>query len=261
MKILISNDDGYSAHGIEALVDALEGCGELLVVAPEVNHSGASNSLTLNRPLSVRRSSRGFHIINGTPSDCVHIALTGLLGSKPDLVVSGINNGANLGDDTLYSGTVAAAVEGHLFGIPSIAFSLISKGWNNLDAAARIAREIVQRQIDQSLQGSPLLNVNIPNLPYDQIKGIKVTRLGKRHPSQPVIPALNPAGDTVYWIGPVGSVQDATEGSDFGAIEQGWVSMTPLRVDLTHEHQLTKINDWLNKPFNIDQKAGASAGA
>jgi 5'-nucleotidase len=261
MKILISNDDGYSARGIEALVDALAGCGELLVVAPEVNHSGSSNSLTLNRPLSVRQSSKGFHIINGTPSDCVHIALTGLLGDKPDLVVSGINNGANLGDDTLYSGTVAAAIEGHLFGIPSIAFSLTSKGWNNLDAAARIAREIVQRQIDQSLTGSPLLNVNIPNLPYAQIKGVKVTRLGKRHPSLPVIPAQNPAGETVYWIGPVGPVQDATEGSDFGAIEQGWVSMTPLRLDLTHENQLAHINDWLNKPEKNKIKAGADAGA
>jgi len=265
MKILISNDDGYSARGIEALVDALEGCGELLVVAPEVNHSGSSNSLTLNRPLSVRHSSRGFHIINGTPSDCVHIALTGLLGTKPDLVVSGINNGANMGDDTLYSGTVAAAIEGHLFGIPSIAFSLTSKGWSNLDAAARIAREIVQRQIDQSLQavlqGSPLLNVNIPNLPYEQIKGVKVTRLGKRHPSQPVIPTLNPAGETVYWIGPVGQVQDATEGSDFGAIEQGWVSMTPLRLDLTHENQLAHIGDWLKKPLSAEFKTVASAGA
>jgi 5'-nucleotidase len=265
MKILISNDDGYSARGIEALVDALEGCGELLVVAPEVNHSGSSNSLTLNRPLSVRHSSKGFHIINGTPSDCVHIALTGLLGTKPDLVVSGINNGANMGDDTLYSGTVAAAIEGHLFGIPSIAFSLTSKGWNNLDTAARLAREIVQRQIEHSLKldhkGSPLLNVNIPDLPYAQIKGIKVTRLGKRHPSLPVIPALNPAGETVYWIGPVGPVQDATEGSDFGAIEQGWVSMTPLRLDLTHENQLTHVNDWLNKPLNTLIKANASAGA
>jgi 5'-nucleotidase len=261
MKILISNDDGYSAHGIEALVDALAGCGELMVVAPEVNHSGASNSLTLNRPLSVRTSSKGFYIINGTPSDCVHIALTGLLGEKPDLVVSGINNGANMGDDTLYSGTVAAAIEGHLFGIPSIAFSLTSKGWSNLDAAARIARDVVQRQIDMPLKGAPLLNVNIPNLPYDEIKGIQVTRLGKRHPSQPVIPTLNPAGETVYWIGPVGLVQDATEGSDFGAVEQGWVSMTPLRLDLTHENQLTHMSHWLNAPINSTSQVGADDGA
>lgn len=259
MKILVSNDDGYSARGIEALVDALQGCGELMVVAPEVNHSGASNSLTLNRPLSVRQSSRGFHIVNGTPSDCVHIALTGLFGEKPDLVVSGINNGANMGDDTLYSGTVAAAIEGHLFGIPSIAFSLTTKGWVNLDAAARIAREVVERQIKLSLTGSPLLNVNIPGIPFDEIQGIKVTRLGKRHQSQPVIPTLNPSGEKVYWIGPAGLAQDATEGTDFGAIQDGWVSVTPLRLDLTHDLKLKQVSDWLDAPLN--RLFGESAGA
>lgn len=261
MKILVSNDDGYSAKGIEALVDALDGCGELMVVAPEVNHSGASNSLTLNRPLSVRESSRGFYIVNGTPSDCVHIALTGLLGDKPDLVVSGINNGANMGDDTLYSGTVAAAIEGHLFGIPSIAFSLTAKGWLNLDAAARIARELVQRHLDQSLKGSPLLNVNIPALPYEQIKGVKVTRLGKRHPSQPVLPTQNPAGETVYWIGPAGDAQDARTGTDFGAIDQGWVSVTPLRLDLTHDAQLRDVGTWLGQTNEHIQEVTVRAGS
>ena len=203
MRILVSNDDGYNAAGIEALHQALQGLGELTVIAPETNCSGASNSLTLNRPLSVRQASNGFYYVNGTPSDCVHVALTGLLDFRPDLVVSGINNGANMGDDTLYSGTVAAAMEGHLFGIPAIAFSLIERGWPHLDSAARIAREVVERCRRQPLAPNTLLNVNIPAVPYDALKGLRVTRLGKRHPSEPVIKSRTPYGDPVYWIGPV----------------------------------------------------------
>lgn len=244
MRILVSNDDGYNAAGIEALHQALQGLGKLTVIAPETNCSGASNSLTLNRPLSVRQAANGFYYVNGTPSDCVHVALTGLLDFRPDLVVSGINNGANMGDDTLYSGTVAAAMEGHLFGIPAIAFSLIERGWPHLDSAARIAREVVERCRRQPLAPNTLLNVNIPAVPYDALKGLRVTRLGKRHPSEPVIQSRTPYGEPVYWIGPVGRVSDSADDTDFGAVEQLAVSVTPLRVDLTNYEQLAGIRAW-----------------
>jgi len=244
MRILVSNDDGYSAPGLEALVEALDGLAELTVVAPETNHSGASNSLTLNRPLAVRKAPNGFLYVNGTPSDCVHVALTGLLDARPDLVVSGINNGANMGDDTLYSGTVAAATEGYLFGIPAIAFSLVEKGWEHLDAAAAVARRIVRRQLEQPLGAPVLLNVNIPSLPPQAIKGVQVTRLGKRHPSEPVVRTTTPYGETVYWIGPAGLAADATPGTDFDAIVQGAVSVTPLRLDLTHHEQIPEVHAW-----------------
>ena len=245
MHILVSNDDGYTAPGIEALVHALRDLAEISVVAPEVNHSGASNSLTLSRPLAVRKAPNGFTYVNGTPSDCVHVALTGLLDRRPDLIVSGINNGANLGDDTLYSGTVAAAAEGYLFGIPSIAFSLVSKAWSNLDAAAQQARAIVAHQLTQPLTGATLLNVNIPDLPLDKILGIQATRLGKRHPSQPVMPTTTPSGETVYWIGPSGAAQDDSEGTDFYALQRGYVSVTPLRLDLTQQTQVSHVAQWV----------------
>lgn len=248
MKILVSNDDGYSAAGIEALAQALEGLGEITVVAPEVNHSGASNSLTLNRPLSVRQAKNGFYVVNGTPSDCVHVALTGLLDFKPDLVVSGINNGANMGDDTIYSGTVAAAVEGHLFGIPAIAFSLAQRRWEYLDEAALVAQAVVKRFINDPLAAKALLNVNIPGLPTQEHRGPKVTRLGKRHASQPVIAATNPHNETVYWIGPAGEAQDDSPGTDFHAVKHGWTSVTPLRMDLTHEQQVAVVGQWLSDP-------------
>lgn len=244
MRILVSNDDGYSAPGIEALVHALQGLGDITVVAPETNCSGASNSLTLNRPLSVRQASNGFHYVNGTPSDCVHVALTGLLDFRPDLVVSGINNGANMGEDTLYSGTVAAATEAHLFGIPAIAFSLVEKGWQHLDTAARVARKVVEQQISKPLPENTLLNVNIPCAPHEALNGLQVTRLGKRHPSEPVVRSTTPYGDPVYWIGPVGGVSDAAPDTDFGAIEALYVSVTPLRFDLTHHEQLDSVRRW-----------------
>ncbi|AHV94725.1 5'/3'-nucleotidase SurE [Bordetella holmesii] len=246
MRILVSNDDGYNAPGLEALVDSLSGLGELTVVAPETNHSGASNSLTLNRPLTVRTASNGFIYVNGTPSDCVHVALTGLMDARPDLVVSGINNGANMGDDTLYSGTVAAASEGYLFGIPAIAFSLVEKGWEHIESAARAARRIVERQIAEPLAAPVLLNVNIPNRPYEDMRGLRVTRLGKRHPSEPVVRTTTPYGDTVYWIGPVGLASDAAPGTDFHAIAEGAVSLTPLRLDLTQHAQLDLVGQWAN---------------
>lgn len=245
MHILVSNDDGYTAPGIEALVDALRDLAEISVVAPEVNHSGASNSLTLSRPLAVRKAPNGFTYVNGTPSDCVHVALTGLLDRRPDLIVSGINNGANLGDDALYSGTVAAAAEGYLFGIPSIAFSLVSKAWSNLEAAAQQARAVVAHQLTQPLTDVTLLNVNIPDLPSNKMLGIQATRLGKRHPSQPVIPTTTPSGETVYWIGPPGAAQDDSEGTDFYALQRGYVSVTPLRLDLTQQTQISQVAQWV----------------
>lgn len=244
MKILISNDDGYLAPGIIALANALSPIAEIVVVAPDSNRSGSSNSLTLDRPLSVFRAENGFYFVNGTPSDCVHIALTGGLSFKPDLIVSGINQGQNMGDDTLYSGTVAAATEGFLFGIPAIAFSQVEKGWAHLDAAAQIAREIVERDFD-ALQKPYLLNVNIPNLPYDQIKSIVATRLGKRHESEPVIRMQDPHGREIFWIGPSGKAKDAGEGTDFHAVANGAVSITPLQVDLTHAAQLDMLKKGL----------------
>lgn len=245
MKILVSNDDGYLAPGIIALAEALRPIAEIVVVAPDSNRSGSSNSLTLDRPLSVYRASNGFYFVNGTPSDCVHVALTGGLSFKPDLIVSGINQGQNMGDDTLYSGTVAAATEGFLFGIPAIAFSQVEKGWAHVDAAARIARDFVERDFAM-LQKLYLLNVNIPNLPYDQIKGIKATRLGKRHESEAVIKTLDPHGREIFWIGPAGKAKDAGEGTDFHAVANGFVSVTPLQIDLTHTAQLDALKKGLS---------------
>lgn len=245
MKILVSNDDGYLAPGIIALAEALRPIAEVVVVAPDSNRSGSSNSLTLDRPLSVFRADNGFYFINGTPSDCVHVALTGGLAFRPDLIVSGINQGQNMGDDTLYSGTVAAATEGYLFGIPAIAFSQVEKGWAHVDAAARIAREIVERDFDM-LQKPYLLNVNIPNLPYDEIKGIRAARLGKRHESEPVIRSLDPHGREIFWIGPAGKAKDAGEGTDFHTVAHGYVSVTPLQVDLTHSAQLDLLKKGLS---------------
>jgi 5'-nucleotidase len=238
MHILIANDDGYLAPGLAALVRACEGLGTIDVIAPEQNASGTSNALTLNRPLQMFEARgdhvRGFKVINGTPSDCVHVALTGLLPQRPDLVLSGINNGANMGDDTLYSGTVAAAMEGYLFGIPAIAFSLVDKGWGHLDAAAATARAV----IDQVLAGGPpaapwLLNVNIPARADATTLPRVVTRLGRRHASEPVIRQTNPRGEAIYWIGPAGDAREAGAGTDFHAVAAGAVSITPLQVDLT----------------------------
>jgi 5'-nucleotidase len=239
MRILIANDDGYLAPGLAALVRACKGLGQIDVIAPEQNASGTSNALTLSRPLSVFEARgehvQGFRVVNGTPSDCVHVALTGLLGYRPDLVLSGINNGANMGDDTLYSGTVAAAMEGFLFGIPAIAFSQAEKGWLELDAAAQTARAV----IDQVLASTPLeagpwlLNVNIPNRADAHSLPRRITRLGRRHASEPVIRQTNPRGEAIYWIGPAGDARECGEGTDFHCVANGAVSITPLQVDLT----------------------------
>jgi 5'-nucleotidase len=239
MKILISNDDGYQAPGLVALYEALKDVAEVEVVAPEQNNSAKSNALTLHSPLYVRRADNGFRFVNGTPADCVHIALTGLLDYRPDLVVSGINNGANMGDDTIYSGTVGAAMEGYLFGIPSIAFSQVERDWHYLDAAAARVREMVLQMSELNLVGSSawLLNVNIPNLPLTQMGHIKLCRLGRRHAAESVITQQSPRGETMYWIGAAGAAKDDAEGTDFHATAQGHIAMTPLKVDLTdHDH-------------------------
>jgi 5'-nucleotidase len=238
MRILISNDDGYLAPGLAALVAACQGLGQIDVIAPEQNASGTSNSLTLGRPLNVYTAANGFRYLNGTPSDGVHLALTGLLGYRPDLVLSGINNGANMGDDTLYSGTVAAATEGYLFGIPSIAFSQVEKGWGDLDAAARLARQVVEQVIAGGLNQGFLLNVNIPNRPDADTLPRRITRLGRRHASEGVIQQISPRGETIYWIGPAGDAREAGEGTDFHATANGQVSITPLQVDLTEHASL-----------------------
>jgi 5'-nucleotidase len=246
MKILISNDDGYLAPGIAALASAMSSIAEIVVIAPDSNRSGSSNSLTLDRPLSVSRAANGFYFVNGTPSDCVHIALTGgIVDFVPDLIVSGINNGQNMGDDTLYSGTVAAATEGYLFGIPAIAFSQVNSGWGELDSAARVAREMVEQRL-HDLPKPFLLNVNIPNQSYTALRGTQATRLGKRHVSEPVIRASDPHGREIFWIGPAGAARDAGEGTDFHATANGYVSITPLQINLTHTTQLQALQKLLS---------------
>jgi 5'-nucleotidase len=246
MRILLSNDDGYFAPGLASLAEALSRVGEVIVVAPERDRSGASNSLTLDRPLVVRRASSGFSYVNGTPTDCVHLAVTGLLEDLPDIVVSGINHGANMGDDTIYSGTVAAAMEGYLLGIPAIAISLASKAAGNYPAAARIALDLVQRFQQQPWTAPILLNVNVPDLPLALQKGMHITRLGRRHKAESVVRTSNPRGETVYWVGAAGDAQDAGEGTDFWAVAEGYVSVTPLQIDLTSYPQLDAIRQWLS---------------
>ncbi len=247
MRILLSNDDGYSAPGIEALDRALAGLAEVVVVAPERDRSGASNSLTLDRPLHLRRAASGYSYVNGTPTDCVHLAVTGMLDHVPDMVVSGINLGANMGDDTIYSGTVAAATEGYLLGIPSIAVSLASKRGEHFATAGRIARELVERFLRQGFGAPLLLNVNVPDLPYEELRGILVTRLGRRHKAEGVVMQVTPRNETVYWVGAAGAAADAGEGTDFHAVANGYVSLTPLQIDLTHTSQIGAVKDWLVK--------------
>jgi len=247
MRILLSNDDGYFAPGLAALAEGLSGLGEITVVAPERDRSGSSNSLTLDRPLSLYKAHNGFLYVNGTPTDCVHMAVTGLLDFEPDVVVSGINSGANMGDDTLYSGTVAAATEGYLLGIPSIAVSLVSREPAHYATAARIARELVERLARDPFGGPVLLNVNVPDIAYEQLSGIEVTRLGRRHKAQPVLPGKNPRGETVYWVGPAGGAREAGPGTDFHALDRRAVSVTPLQVDLTHAGQIPLVDGWIRR--------------
>jgi 5'-nucleotidase len=245
VKILVSNDDGYFAPGITLLAEALGQLGEVTVVAPERDRSGASNSLTLDRPLTVRRAPNGYYSVNGTPTDCVHIAVTGLLDFLPDVIVSGVNLGANMGDDTIYSGTVAAAAEGYLLGIPSVAVSLTSKGGEHFDSAIGVALQIVERFKRRPFSEPVLLNVNVPDVAPGMLRGIEVTRLGRRHKAEPVVRLQTPRGETAYWIGPAGGAADAGPGTDFHAVEAQRVSVTPLRMDLTHNAQLPLAKEWL----------------
>lgn len=245
MKFLISNDDGYFSPGIAALADTLARYGDVTVVAPERDRSGASNSLTLDRPLNVRRAPNGFYFVNGTPTDCVHLAVTGLMDSPPDMVFSGINHGPNMGEDTLYSGTVAAATEGFLLGIPSIALSLCGRHGQHFDSACLVVERLLARIEQRPLRQPVLLNVNIPDVPPQELGDFSVTRLGRRHKAEPVIRATNPRGETVYWVGPVGAAQEAGEGTDFWAIQNKQVSITPLMLDLTAHTQLDGIRTWL----------------
>ena len=245
MKILVSNDDGYFAPGITLLAEALRRLGDVTVVAPERDRSGASNSLTLDRPLVVRRAPNGYFSVNGTPTDCVHIAVTGLLDFTPDVVVSGVNLGANMGDDTIYSGTVAAAVEGYLLGIPSVAVSLTSKQGSHFDSAIGVALQMVERLARRPFGEPVLLNVNVPDVAPEALRGLEVTRLGKRHKAEPVIKLKTPRGESAYWIGPAGAAADAGPGTDFHAVENAKVSVTPLRMDLTHAAQLSRAQEWL----------------
>ena len=246
MRILLSNDDGYFAPGLERLAAELSQHADVTVVAPERDRSGSSNSLTLDRPRTVRRAPNGFLFVNGTPTDCVHLAVTGLLEHLPDMVISGINLGANMGDDTIYSGTVAAATEGYLLGIPSIAVSITTKIGRHFETAAAVVGELLQRHRVQPL-GPWLLNVNVPDLAHNEIKGYRITRLGRRHKAEPVIKTETPRGETCYWVGAAGPAADAGEGTDFHAVEAGYVSVTPLQIDLTHRAEMPRVAQWMDR--------------
>lgn len=244
MKILISNDDGVHAPGLAHLAEALSKVGDITVVAPDRNRSGVSNSLTLDNPLRVVTAANGFNSVNGTPTDCVHIAVTGLLKEMPDLVVSGINEGSNLSDDTLYSGTVAAATEGRFLGLPAIAVSLMGPRCEHYDTAAQVAKNLVEQLKTTPLSYSTILNVNVPDLPFSELRGVQVTRLGTRHIAEPTIKTLDPRGRKIFWIGQPGPEEDAGPGTDFYAVNSGYVSITPLQLDITHYKVLDELSTW-----------------
>jgi 5'-nucleotidase len=245
MHILISNDDGYLAPGIACLATALSGFGEITVVAPDRNKSASSNSLTLERPIRVHQHSNGFYSVNGTPTDSVHLAITGLLENEPDIVFSGINNGENMGDDVLYSGTVAAATEGRFLGLPSIAVSINAKQPKHYETAGIVAALIMERLIKEPIGFDTVLNINVPDIPFVKIKGFQSTRLGQRHKAEPVIEARDPRNQKIYWVGPPGAQQDAGEGTDFYAVENDYVSVTPLKIDLTNHQRIEAVDTWL----------------
>lgn len=247
MHILLSNDDGYLAEGLVALAKGLGEMAEISVIAPDKNRSAASNSLTLDIPLRAETLTNGFIKVDGTPTDCVHLAITGLLDKEPDMVIAGINHGANLGDDVLYSGTVAAATEGRFLGLPAIAISMASSNPQYIATGVKVAKVVLQRILDKPLARDILLNVNVPDLPWEELKGFQSTRLGQRHKAEPVIKSADPRGRTFYWVGPPGKEQDAGEGTDFYAINQGFVSITPLQLDLTRYDALEMLKDWLPK--------------
>jgi 5'-nucleotidase len=244
MNILISNDDGYLAPGLACIVAKLKIYADIHVVVPDRDRSGASNSLTLDNPLRAVTGDNGFIRVNGTPTDCVHLAITGLLQQEPDMVVSGINAGANMGDDVLYSGTVAAAMEGRFLGFPAMAVSLAGQQLEHYETAAEVVLKILLRLREEPLASDIILNVNVPDIPYEELQGFAVTRLGNRHKSEPVIQMMNPRGQPVYWVGPVGGEQDAGPGTDFHAIKNNQVSMTPIQVDLTRHGELAMLAEW-----------------
>ncbi|MDQ7089630.1 MAG: 5'/3'-nucleotidase SurE [Methylococcales bacterium] len=245
MHILLSNDDGYLAKGLQALAESLANYAKITVVAPDKNRSAASNSLTLETPLRAKRSENEFIRVDGTPTDCVHLALTGLLDTEPDMVIAGINHGANLGDDVLYSGTVAAATEGRFLGLPAIAISLAASDPHHFETAASVAVTLMQQIIANPLPSDTLLNVNVPDLPLDALKGYQSTRLGQRHKAEAMIKAQDPRGNEIYWVGPPGAAQDAGEGTDFYAVKMGYVSVTPLQLDLTAHQRIKSLATWL----------------
>jgi 5'-nucleotidase len=248
MEILISNDDGIDASGIRVLADSMRGLGSVTIVAPDKNRSGASNSLTLDAPIRIKEMGEGVFRVSGTPTDCVHVALTGLLDQDPDLVVSGINSGANLGDDVIYSGTVAAAMEGRFLGFPAVALSLVleeSSEYRHFDTAGEAAIRLVKQLQQDPLPADTILNVNVPNCPWSEIRGFEVTRLGHRHRAEPVVKTTDPRGREMYWIGPAGAEQDAGPGTDFDAIRRKYISVTPIHVDLTRYQALDQVAGWV----------------
>lgn len=247
MRILVSNDDGVFAPGINQLAEKLKEVAEIEVVAPDRNRSGASHSLTLTRPIRIKELDNGFVSVEGTPTDCVHLAVTGYLDPEPDMVVSGINEGANLGDDVLYSGTVAAATEGRYLGLPAIAISLVGNECNHYDTAATVAKRLVTMLKNNPLPRHTILNVNVPDLPLDEIAGYEVTRLGTRHCAEPIIKETDPRGRPIYWVGPPGPEEDSGEGTDFSAVRRGYVSVTPLQIDMTHYEVFDRISGWLSE--------------
>lgn len=244
-RILVSNDDGYLAPGLAALAEACARVAEVTVVAPDRNRSGASNSLTLETPMRVHKAQNGFLYVDGTPTDCVHVAITGLMETPPDMVIAGINSGANLGDDVLYSGTVAAATEGRFLGYPAIAVSLAGREPANYATAAKVVQMLLERLEAEPLPSDTILNVNVPDVPFDGINGFRATRLGHRHKSEPVVRSTDPMGRQIYWVGPPGGEQDAGPGTDFHAIRNREVSVTPIRIDLTRHDQIPSIDAWL----------------
>ncbi|MCW8825373.1 MAG: 5'/3'-nucleotidase SurE [Gammaproteobacteria bacterium] len=250
MKILISNDDGYLAPGIRALADELSKMGEITVVAPERDRSGASNSLTLDSPIRAKQAENGYYAVDGTPTDCVHLAITGLLEDDPDIVVSGINSGANMGDDVLYSGTVAAATEGRFLGYPAIAVSLVAQSGHEVshyETAAKVVTTLMEKLDDHPLPSNTILNVNVPDIPWEELKGMEATRLGHRHRSEPIIKSEDPRGRPIYWVGPCGEEADAGPGTDFYCTREQKVSVTPLQIDLTRHPLLDDLSRWLSE--------------
>lgn len=247
MHILLSNDDGYLAPGLKAVADELSSIAEITVVAPDRNRSGASNSLTLQRPIRAEMTPQGFYKVDGTPTDCVHLALTGLLSQEPDMVVSGINSGANLGDDVIYSGTVAAATEGRFLGLPALAVSLAGRNAVHFDSAAKATGEIIRKLLKKPLPEDTILNINVPDLRWPDIKGFQATRLGFRHRAEPVVQQRDPYNQQIFWVGPAGPAQDAGHGTDFYAIKHGHVSVTPLQIDLTRHDGVGPLQNWLDE--------------